>query len=256
VARGYLNNKELTDAKFVQALYSDSEKMYRTGDLAKWLPDGNVEFLGRMDNQVKIRGFRIELGEIENHLCDHDDVKEAVVLVKEREGDRYLVAYYVSDQKLDEVELRAFLSGKLAGYMVPAYYVRLERIPLTGNGKLDKKALPDPDLDTVNDDAKPINDTQKELVKIWSEVLDVGEEKISVNRNFFHIGGDSLKLIRMVDKINRRFDIELTVADMFKFPMISLLARFLNKENEISSSVEEDAEKMNHAFELYNQIRE
>ncbi|EQB86563.1 hypothetical protein M918_13235, partial [Clostridium sp. BL8] len=150
LAKGYLNRPELTAQKFVDNPFEPGTKMYKTGDLARWLPDGNIEFLGRIDNQVKIRGFRIELGEIENRLLQHESIKEAAVLVKEnKDGEKYICAYVISDKKLQELDLKGYLKETLPEYMVPAYFVELEKMPLTANGKLDRRALPEPNLDAT-----------------------------------------------------------------------------------------------------------
>ncbi|MDP4147651.1 MAG: amino acid adenylation domain-containing protein, partial [Bacillota bacterium] len=145
LARGYLNRPELIAEKFVSNPYESGERMYKTGDLARWLPDGNIEFIGRIDHQIKIRGFRIELGEIESQLLKHEDIKEAVVIDREdKEGNKYLCAYVVSDKEITVTELREHLSKELPDYMIPAYFMQLENIPLTPNGKIDRKALPEP----------------------------------------------------------------------------------------------------------------
>ncbi|NFD32026.1 non-ribosomal peptide synthetase, partial [Clostridium botulinum] len=140
LARGYVNRIELTSEKFVDNPFELGIKMYKTGDLARWLPDGNIEFLGRIDNQVKIRGFRIELSEIENRLLQHENIKEAAVLVKEnKDSEKYICAYVVSEKNLEELDLKSHLKETLPEYMVPAYFVELEKMPLTANGKLNRR---------------------------------------------------------------------------------------------------------------------
>ena len=146
--------------------------MYRTGDLARWLPDGNIEFIGRIDHQVKIRGFRIELGEIESQLLKHEEIKEAVVIDREdKDGNKYLCAYVVSNKEMTVIELREHLSKELPDYMVPAYFMQLEKIPLTPNGKIDRKALPEPDgdINTGVEYVAPRNEIEEKIVKIWSK---------------------------------------------------------------------------------------
>ncbi|MCP5049129.1 MAG: amino acid adenylation domain-containing protein, partial [bacterium] len=158
LARGYLNRPGLTGERFTANPFDAGNKMYGTGDLGRWKPDGNVEFLGRIDHQVKIRGFRIELGEIENLLLKHRQIKEAVVLAKEDNlGDKYLSSYYVSDQELSETGLREFLQKDLPGYMIPSYFVRLEKIPLTSSGKIQRRALPEPAFKRVGGYVAPGN---------------------------------------------------------------------------------------------------
>ncbi|SFB47807.1 non-ribosomal peptide synthetase, partial [Clostridium frigidicarnis] len=185
LARGYLNKSELTTEKFVDNPFEPGTKMYTTGDLAKWLPDGNIEFLGRIDNQVKIRGFRIELGEIENKLLQHEDVKEAtVIVIEDKDEDKYICAYIVSEKEVNELNLKDYLKESLPEYMVPSYFVKLDKMPITFNGKLDRRALPKPNLeDRLTSYEAPRNAIEETLVRIWSEVL--GVDKIGINDSFF-----------------------------------------------------------------------
>jgi amino acid adenylation domain-containing protein len=215
LARGYMNDAQLTSEKFVANPYLPSERVYRTGDLARWLPDGNIEFMGRIDNQLKIRGYRIELGEIESWLSTYNYIESAVVLAREHEGDKYLVCYYVSAEALSPAELREYLSEHLSDYMIPALYVRIDNIPLTANGKIDRKKLPDLQFTVNGDYLAPSNEVEEELVKIWSEVLKIEKEKISVNRSFFELGGDSIKAVRLIGKINGQFNLSLKLADFY-----------------------------------------
>jgi iturin family lipopeptide synthetase C len=258
VARGYLNKTELTNLKFIPNPYNNNERLYRSGDLARVLESGEIEYIGRMDHQIQLRGFRIELGEIENQLIKHNLIKEVSVVAKELEGDKCLLAYYVADKEFDVAEIRKFLLDKLPDHMVPSYFLQLDQIPLTSNGKLDYKALPDPKLRSIENTSRPNNQTQKELVSIWAELLAIDEEKIGVNTNFFEIGGNSLKIMKMVDMINGHFNVEITVAKVFACPVISLLAEFLNTENivetETDALIETDLEQMNDTLDLLNQI--
>ncbi|MDP4147694.1 MAG: amino acid adenylation domain-containing protein, partial [Bacillota bacterium] len=169
LAIGYLNRPELTEEKFIANPYEPGEKMYKTGDLARWLPDGNIEFIGRMDHQVKIRGYRIELGEIESQLLKHEEIKEAVVIDREdTEGNKYLCAYVVSNKEITVTELREHLAKELPDYMIPAYFIQLENIPLTPNGKIDRKALPEPEgeINTGVEYAAPRNEVEEKIVKV------------------------------------------------------------------------------------------
>ncbi|MEW7293168.1 amino acid adenylation domain-containing protein [Aquimarina sp. 2304DJ70-9] len=250
VARGYLNKAELTKEKFILNPYNPEEKLYRSGDLARILDSWELEYMGRIDHQIQLRGYRIELGEIENKLLTHPKVDEAVVTVKERSGDKYILAYYKSIDNLDENELRHFLLDKLPDYMLPSYFIELEEIPLTSNGKLDTKALPEPKLADITASSKPKNEIQKGLVKIWSDILEIENEKIGIHSNFFDIGGNSLKLMKMVDKINSTFEVEITVAQVFAYPEISMLAQFLG--NETNNNVESEEETDMGNFELMN----
>ncbi|MDP4147631.1 MAG: non-ribosomal peptide synthetase, partial [Bacillota bacterium] len=199
LARGYLNRPELNEEKFIANPYEPGERMYKTGDWARWLPDGNIEFIGRIDNQVKIRGFRIELGEIEIQLLKHEEIKEAVVIDREdKEGNKYLCAYVVSNKEITVTELRNHLSKELPDYMVPAHFMELQNMPLTPNGKIDRKALPEPggDINTGVEYIAPRNEIEEKIAKVWSEVL--GVETIGIDDNFFALGGHSLKAIQVV----------------------------------------------------------
>ncbi|QDY15881.1 non-ribosomal peptide synthetase [Clostridium botulinum] len=232
LARGYLNNPELTSEKFVDNPFEPGERMYRTGDLAKWLPDGNIEFLGRIDNQVKIRGFRIELEEIENRLLEYEGVKEAVVVAKEdKERSKYLCAYIVSNNKIDRNELKNYLLKGLPEYMIPSYFIELEKIPLTSNGKIDRRALPEPNRKMnigIGYEAAG-NELEEKLVKIWSEILEVNE--IGINDNFFELDGNSLKAMMLVSKIYKELEVEVPLNDLFKAATIKELSKYIiNKD--------------------------
>ncbi|MCK4259319.1 MAG: amino acid adenylation domain-containing protein [Halanaerobiales bacterium] len=216
VARGYLNRPELTAEKFVDNPFEANTKMYKTGDLVRWLPDGNIEFLGRIDHQVKIRGFRIELGEIENRLLKNRYVKEAAVVVKENsEKEDYVCAYVVSDTELRELDLKSYLKESLPEYMVPAYFVQLDKMPLTHNGKLNRNVLPEPNLDSILVEyVAPRNEIEAQLVEIWSQVL--GIEGIGVYDNFFDLGGNSLKAIKVISRINKYLGVEVPLKSIFE----------------------------------------
>lgn len=255
LAVGYVNNELLTREKFVDNPFVPGERIYRSGDLARWTQDGNVEFLGRMDEQVKIRGFRIELAEIESQLATHSKVKGVIIVVKEKESDKHLVAYYTADEEIEVTEIRSFLSDKLPDYMIPSYYVHLEVMPVTPNGKVDRKALPEPVMKAGGKYAAPINQAQKDLVKIWADVLHLDASVIGVNSNFFDLGGNSLKMISMINRINKEFNVEISAAKMFELPVISSIARFLDSTEEIQSdkvelNMQESLERMNETVDL------
>jgi acyl-coenzyme A synthetase/AMP-(fatty) acid ligase/acyl carrier protein len=238
-ARGYLNSPELTSEKFLFAPYKSyrtyfSKKLYKTGDLARWLPDGNIEFIGRIDHQVKIRGFRIELGEIESRLLAHDEIKEVVVFSKEdnRGTPRYLCAYLVSDKELSTTGLREYLSKSLPGYMIPAYFVRVEKIPLTSNGKVDRKALPEPGSGRRSgvDYAPPCNEIEKRLVDIWSEMLRVSSPvNISIDDNFFELGGQSLLAMQMASRLKDDFHVTIPLVAFFQEGTIRRIAQLIEQ---------------------------
>ena len=238
LARGYLNRRELTAEKFIDNPFSPGERLYRTGDLAKWLPDGNLEFLGRIDHQVKIRGFRIEIGEIESQLLSAKHVKEAIVTdLEDESGDKYLCAYIVSSEAISAADLRKFLLESLPDYMIPSYFIQLDALPLNSSGKVDRKKLPPPDVGiaTKAEYKAPENAMEESISKIWSEVL--GIEKISVNDNFFEIGGHSLKATIIASRIHKELQVELPLKELFKSPTISGVSEYLSKadKNEYSS---------------------
>ncbi len=227
LARGYLNQPELTKENFIPNPFGEG-RLYKTGDLVRWLPDGNLEFIGRIDNQVKIRGFRIELGEIETHLSMHPLFCQCVVIAKEdAAGDKYLAAYLVTNKRTDKIKpqvIKDFLKKQLPDYMIPAVYTFLNQLPLTPNGKVDKKALPEPEraLSSSHDIIKPKTATEKQLLTIWQEVLQLNT--ISITNNFFDLGGHSLKAIQLLSKINQKNNIALTINDILQYSTIEKLA--------------------------------
>ncbi len=234
LARGYLNRPELTNEKFAASSLStfNFQLIYHTGDLACWQPDGNIEFLGRIDRQVKIRGFCIELGEIENLLLRHESVKEAVVTAQpDKTGDHYLCAYIVSHQPgfTDTASLRDYLSERVPGYMVPAFFLFLKQVPLTPTGKIDRRSLPQPAIIPGKEYAAPRNDIEKQLVTIWSEVLGVERHRIGIDDPFFELGGHSLKAIGLTGKIHKKFDTRVDLVELLKIPTIRGLAALVNR---------------------------
>jgi acyl carrier protein len=204
--------------------------IYRTGDLVRWLPDGNIEFLGRLDHQVKIRGYRVELGEIENFLRNHHDVKDAVVTGKEKNGTQSLYAYIVPREKLNVLELRKYLSRQLPGYMIPSHFMQIEKIPLTANGKMDRKALDlyGTRLETGTTYQEPRNAIEKKIADTWIEVLKT--DKVGIHDNYFELGGTSFDIIRINRKLKDRFQIDIPVVVMFRYTTIHSLAGYLNDE--------------------------
>ncbi|RCX18353.1 amino acid adenylation domain-containing protein [Anaerobacterium chartisolvens] len=240
IARGYLNRPELTEERFVPNPFSneDGARLYKTGDLAKYLPDGSLKFLGRLDQQVKVRGYRIELGEIEAALLQHPDVQNAVVIddrkARNVSGEipgtsERLIAYIVArpEREITVDVLRRYLEEKLPEYMIPTAFVPMDEIPMTHNGKVDWKALPEPSgLKTENfTDAR--TETEKALVEIWTETL--GIEKIGVNNNFFELGGHSLLATQIVSRVCDAFQIELPLRSIFEAPTIENLARMIDE---------------------------
>jgi amino acid adenylation domain-containing protein len=228
VARGYLNNETLTAEKFIANPFVDGQRMYDTGDLGRWLPDGNVEFLGRKDHQVKIRGYRIELGEIENTILEFSEpVKQVIVEAKELNSEKVLVAYIVSENTLDKTALRNFLQGRLPDYMVPGFYVELSHFAFTSNGKIDRKALPSISSDDIvrKEYVAPVTAIEKKLVAIWQNVL--GLENIGITDNFFELGGHSLIVSQIINRIQKQLGSSVSYKDFFANATISGLNKVL-----------------------------
>jgi len=229
LARGYLNRPDLTDEKFIPNPFNNepSSRLYKTGDKARYLPDGNIEFLGRIDNQVKIRGFRIELGEIEAAIAQYPGVRETAVIAREDvSGHKYLVAYIVPNHEaaIASSDLRGFLKEKLPDYMIPGAFVMLDALPLTPNGKVNRKALPTPDTarqELQADKVAPRTRAEEILAKIWREVFH--REFISIHNNFFEVGGDSILSIQIISKANSA-GLHLTVKQIFQHQTIAELA--------------------------------
>ncbi|HEY9694282.1 MAG TPA: amino acid adenylation domain-containing protein [Oculatellaceae cyanobacterium] len=262
LARGYLNRAELTAEKFISNPFNKNSplssllppfplRLYKTGDLGRYLPDGNIEFIGRIDNQIKIRGFRIELGEIESVLCQHPEVREAVVVaIEDIPGEKRLVAYVVLNVEIlyktslhyakstppippllrggKLGELREFIKQKLPGYMIPSDFVVLDALPLTPNGKVDRKALPQPDCYNFNlheDYIAPRTSVEEVLVEIWAKVL--GKQQVGIHDNFFELGGHSLLATQLSSRIRDRLQVELAVRQLFETPTVASLAKYI-----------------------------
>ena len=231
LARGYLNDNQRTLQKFVANPFHSSERLYRTGDRARWLPDGNIEFLGRLDKQLKIRGFRVEPGEIEYRMNQHPAIKNSVVIALDGlDGNRELCAYFVTkDAKtLHSSVIRSFLQNDLPVYMLPSLFIQLEEFNLTANGKVDLRALPDP-LEFIGDaDSQPLeaqNDTEKQLVNIWKKIL--GRGKIGVSESFFALGGHSLKAIQVLNMIHEELGVDISMKELFTALSIEKISRLI-----------------------------
>ncbi|ELR68777.1 Long-chain-fatty-acid--CoA ligase [Fulvivirga imtechensis AK7] len=212
LGRGYLHNEELTSEKFIPNPFKPGEKVYKTGDLARWLPDGNIEYLGRIDHQVKIRGFRIELGEIESHLTSHEAVREAVVACLEEPIDKKLVAFLVlrDNATFNLFEFKTFLRTRLPDYMTPPLIRKTDHIPLTPTGKVDRKTLLKSVAQTsieASAGRQPKTEIEIELANIWSELL--MNKNISIDNNFFELGGHSLILLKVNAIIKEKYSVEL-----------------------------------------------
>ncbi|MGC5773688.1 amino acid adenylation domain-containing protein [Paenibacillus pabuli] len=231
VGRGYLNDPEQTAKGFMEDPFASRPgvRLYGTGDLGRWLPDGNVEFIGRKDQQIKIRGFRIELGEIEHRLSEHEQIREAAVLVKGG-AEKYLCAYYTAYVDLTASELKKYLTACLPDYMVPTIFIQLEDMPHNANGKINRSRLPEPVIEHNEGEFVPArNDTEEALVSIWMEILEV--KRVSIEDNFFGLGGHSLKATILVSRIQGELGIDVTVRDIFEYPTAALLAERIREMN-------------------------
>ncbi len=230
VARGYFNRSELTAEKFVEIqLFGQTERIYKTGDLARWQPDGNLEYLGRLDHQVKLRGFRIELGEIEAVLSQYEPVTEAVVILYEEDGNKRLAAYMTTTDfnPADfSAELKIYLNSRLPDYMVPSQFIVLEVLPLTPNGKIDRNALPAPDGVIAGQYEAPRNELEQQLTDVWSAVLK--RDNIGIHHNFFDLGGHSLLAVTLLNHIQQVFQQKLSLGILFQNPSIAQLVKHLH----------------------------
>ncbi len=264
IARGYLNKPDLTNEKFIKNPFQSVDdkslekngKLYKTGDLARWLPDGNLEYIGRNDSQVKIRGYRVELGEIETILSDYEGIKQSVVLVKNQVsadaiamGNKYLVGYYASNFKLDNQKIIHYLQRKLPEYMVPTVLVHLNELPLTANGKLDRKALPDHEFICNEDNyVAPRNELEAGVCRIWTEVLGIAEDKISIRDDFFSLGGNSIMAIKLLTKLNSHYNSNLKSSDIFiRKDIESISSRIAQTKNNYQEIV-----KLNNSYKNPN----
>jgi len=257
ITRGYFNRDELTESKFIRNPFSDKdEKIYRTGDLVRYLEDGNIEFLGRIDDQVKIKGYRIELGEIAGFICKYPDIQDAVVNVCiDKNDDKHIVAYIVlkeeSKNNFDLDGLKNFLKSNIAHYMLPHYYMLLDDIPLNANGKVARDKLPEITFDenTSGEYVEPRNDTDRLLVDIYKKILSA--EKIGIKDDFFYLGGDSFKAFKVVSLLNKKFP-GVRVIDIFMYPAIQDLSDFLesiqgvSRGRIINMSPQKDKEKIKY----------
>ncbi|WP_113970949.1 non-ribosomal peptide synthetase [Rossellomorea aquimaris] len=237
VGRGYINQVDLTKEKFIRNPINPNMILYKTGDIGRWLEDGNIEYLGRIDHQVKIRGYRIELGEIESNLVNCNGVDDCVVIDRENEnGDKYLCAYVVSKQEVSISDIKKELSLKLPSYSVPSYFVRLDAIPLTPNGKADRKVLPEPvqqfEIDTPF--VEPISNTEKITADVWQSVL--GVKRVGLQDNYFDLGGDSIKSISIISKLNKAFGRNLHVSDLYEKSTVGEISDLIEKREGESTS--------------------
>jgi acyl carrier protein len=258
VGRGYWKRAEMTAERFIPDPFSveGGGRLYTTGDRARYHADGNIEFLGRRDQQVKIRGHRIELGEIEAALVSHGAVRESVVIVREDvPGEKRLVGYVVPKQQPAPTtsELHSFLKEKLPAYMLPSAFVMLDALPVTPNGKLDRRALPAPDASRPSLAASylaPKTELERRIAEIWQEVLRV--ERIGVDDNFFELGAHSLLLVQVHGRLNEMLRQELPIIELFKYPTVATLAAYLGQQRQSNS---EDTSNRRRAAERREALR-
>jgi amino acid adenylation domain-containing protein len=260
VGRGYLNRPELTAEKFILDPFRavPGARLYRTGDLARYLPGGEIEYLGRTDHQVKIRGFRIELGEIEAVLGEHETIGQVVVMAREDiPGEKRLVAYIVPDgnQTPSASVLRQYLQAKLPEYMVPGAFIMLERVPLSPNGKIDRKALPAPvSIRPVESDyVAPGTEMERTIAVIWQEVLQLG--RVGIHDNFFDLGGHSLRMAQVHRKLREKIQRDLSMLEMFKYPTINSLAQYLSEGEKESISPQKNGDRFERMQEGKNRLK-
>jgi amino acid adenylation domain-containing protein len=262
LARGYLNRPELNAHKFISNPFNSNpaSRLYKTGDLACYLPDGNIEFLGRIDHQVKLRGFRIELGEIEAVLVKHPMVREVVVLAREEGGgEKQLVGYIIPNgvSNLTTDELRSYLKGQLPDYMVPSIFVLLEALPLLPNGKVDRRALPAPEGVRPTLAAAyeaPRSEVERAIATVWREVLHL--EKVGINDNFFDLGGHSLLIVQVNSKLREIFNSNLSVVELFQNPTIGALAQYITQNSERQSSLRPIHDRAKKQIDALNQRKQ
>lgn len=245
LALGYLKKPGKTTEVFVKDPRpgKGDGRVYRSGDLGKRLEDGTIEYVGRKDSQVKVRGYRIELGEIETILLKHDDIREAAVIVKGVEtGNTHLYAYIVPRHPLGLTELRGYLSSKLPGYMIPSYFIPMEKLPQTPSGKIDRKSLQEQKTDHLSLKATyvaPQTAVEKTIVSVWQEVLQL--EEVGVRDNFFDLGGNSLDILKMSDRLQEALEMDIPLVNLFKYPTIALLARSLKPADEDEAPLDDAA---------------
>lgn len=238
VAKGYLHNPALTEQKFVPDILNVAERMYDTGDVARWLPDGNIAFIGRRDEQVKIRGYRIELGEIEQAiLALPADILQAAVAVRDVNGEKSLLAYYVAGKNVSRTSIRELLSKVLPAHMLPSFYIPLDELPLTPNGKVDKKALPDAGLDAGIRPlyVAPQTNLEQQLVNIWEQIL--GVSAIGTNDDFFDLGGNSLQINRVAARLRSELNADVPVRELFARKTVAALAAYVGQQQVVNAGL-------------------
>lgn len=239
VAKGYYKKQELTNSKFIDSPFEPGSKLYRTGDMARWLPGGRIEYIGRIDNQVKIRGFRIELGDIESRLSEHPGIQECVVVAAKENGMDKLAAYYTAkhaNASLAARELRHYVKDVLPAYMVPSYFIQLDHMPLTPNGKIDRNSLKNNELTAKQPKQREISpkNIQDAVFTIWQDVLKMTD--IEWEDGFFDVGGDSLLAVTVADRIKHELTCEFSVTDLFEYSTIKNISQYITEQRKADTS--------------------
>lgn len=253
LALGYWNNREATEKAFLSSLNGISGRFYRSGDMGRLRPGGSIEFLGRIDRQIKVNGYRVELGEIENQLLTHVSVKQVVATIDEKA--EQIIAYYTTNDHQEISDLMEYAAEKVAAFMIPKFFIHLKVMPLTTNGKLDKKALPKPELEPTKAEWDTISKTSRKLMDIWSGVLQVEEAVIGPENAFFDVGGDSLKLLQLNDRINQAFGVDLEVTELFRYPTILGMADLIDGKapnKALEDSTEDEVDGMSEMINLFD----
>ena len=237
LAQGYINDTQLSNKKFIPSPFTPGEMLYNTGDIAKWFADGNIEFLGRNDSQIKIRGYRIELGEIERKLIEFDGIDQVLIQVfAKTKYDKFICAYYVSAQPLQEEAMREFLGKSIPSYMVPKYFIHISKIPVTKNGKIDRKLLPSPDLYGKTEMTLSAQTAvQQALTELWASLLTMPADQIGIRDDFFGAGGHSIMAVHLINLIRQQFGISIKLRKIFENPTIEKLARLIEESKIVSA---------------------
>ncbi|RUT68623.1 amino acid adenylation domain-containing protein [Flavobacterium cupreum] len=243
LAQRYIGDQSLTSEKFDSDWVTWEDRVYRTGDMVKWLPDGNLEYHGRKDDQLKIRGYRIEPTEIEQYLTAHPKIENSIIVVQEFENEKVLIAYYQAKAKINTADLRGYLAAYLPDYMIPSFYMHIENFLFTSNGKIDRKTLPAYEISPEKGIIPPSNDVEEKLIAIYSEVLKVDSSIIGVNSNFFDLGGHSLTMMFLNNKIEKVFKVKIPLKEMMRYATISDLSQLMSRSLATENGDIQPAEK-------------
>ncbi|CAC9975508.1 non-ribosomal peptide synthetase [Flavobacterium panici] len=246
LAQRYIGDQSLTSEKFNSEWIPWEDRVYKTGDLVKWLPDGNLEYHGRKDDQFKIRGYRIEPTEIEQYLTAHPKIENSIIVVQEFENEKTLIAYYQAKSKISTSDLRGYLAAYLPDYMIPSFFMHIENFLFTSNGKIDRKSLPKYEISPEKGIIPAGNETEQKLIAIYSEVLKVDSSIIGINSNFFDLGGHSLTMMFLNNKIEKAFNLKIPLKEMMRYSTVADLSKFMLKSTAVNHSAIQPAEKQDY----------